>query len=192
MKAIKLILLFTVILGCIIGFFFLTGGRDNEDLYINDANQIQKYSNDCIKACQRKQEVTTEKPTTPDPIPTPKVQENDTIVTTIESDTTNTNEESADVQEETTKEETTKNNKDTQTVSKSSSVSTNQAANTKVEPVDQTFKCSMCGESFNTDKERKRHERSQCQKLIQCETCGFKFRPAEFEAHKKTCKKLER
>lgn len=56
MKAIKLILLFTVILGCIIGFFFLTGGRDNEDLYINDANQIQKYSNDCKKAWQRNQD----------------------------------------------------------------------------------------------------------------------------------------
>ena len=56
MKAIKLILLFTIILGCIIGFFFLTGGRDNEDLYIPDPKQIQKYSDDCKKAWQRNQD----------------------------------------------------------------------------------------------------------------------------------------
>lgn len=136
----------------------------------------------------QEQEVTTEKPTTPDQSPTPKKPGNDTIVTTIDPDTTNTDEESADVQEETTKEETTKTIKTPKPVSKSSGVSTNQAANTEVKPVDQTFKCSMCGESFNTDRDRKRHERSQCQKLIQC-GCGFKYRPEEFEAHKKTCNK---
>lgn len=56
MKAIKLILLFIAVLGCIVGFFFLSGGSGEGGIEVADADQIQKYRNECKKAWQRNQD----------------------------------------------------------------------------------------------------------------------------------------
>lgn len=56
MKAIKLILLFIAVLGCIVGFFFLSGGSGEGGIEVADADQIQKYRKECKKAWQRNQD----------------------------------------------------------------------------------------------------------------------------------------
>lgn len=140
----------------------------------------------------QEQEVTTEKPNTPDPTPTPEEPENDTTATENVPDSTNMDlKGEEEMTQETSKKDATKNNEETKIVSNSSSVSTNQPAETPKETA-KTFKCTMCDKAFDTEQKRRTHESSQCKELKTCDKCKKKFRPEDFDAHKKTCKKGER
>lgn len=56
MKALKLILIFTAILGGIVGFFFFSGGDVDNGLEIKDPIQIKKHSKDIKRAWERNQD----------------------------------------------------------------------------------------------------------------------------------------